>query len=128
MNIPVLIVAVIMAVAVVAHIFGGTRETVRIAPDPAATDLTRHWVQAMCAFQMLSVDLLAVSLLLFGVALWDLGPAEDLLIKGLIALFGLWGLVWFVQVHWLKRSGAGVLQLPHWVIWFFCAGLLLFGL
>lgn len=128
MNVPVLIVASIMAIAVIAHIFGGTRETARIAPDSSAPNLTRHWVQAMGAFQMLSVDLLAVSLLLFGVALWDLGPAEDLIIIGLIALFCLWGLVWLVQVQWLKRTGAGILQLPHWMIWFLCAGLLALGL
>jgi hypothetical protein len=128
MNIPVLIVACIMAIAVVAHVFGGTRETARIAPDPSAQNLTRHWVQSMGAFQMLSVDLLAITLLLFGVALWDLGPAEDLILKGLIALFCSWGIVWFVQVQWLKRTGAGILQLPHWVIWFICAGLLFFGL
>lgn len=36
MNIPVLIVACIMAIAVVAHVFGGTRETARIAPDSSA--------------------------------------------------------------------------------------------
>lgn len=128
MNIPALIVACIMAIAVIAHVFGGTRETARIAPDPAASDLMRHWVQAMGAFQMLSVDLLVVSLLLFGVALWDLGQAEDLIIKGLIVLFCLWGTVWFIQVQWLKRSGAGLLQLPHWMICFGCAGLLLLGL
>jgi hypothetical protein len=128
MNIPVLIVASIMGIVVIAHVFGGTRETARIAPDPAAPNLNRYWVQAMGAFQMLSVDLLAVSLLLFGVALWDLGPAEAMIIKGLIALFFLWGLVWFVQVQWLKRPGAGILQLPHWIIWFLCAGLLTLGL
>jgi hypothetical protein len=61
-------------------------------------------------------------------ALWDLGPAEAMIIKGLIALFFLWGLVWFVQVQWLKRPGAGILQLPHWIIWFLCAGLLTLGL
>ncbi|MEP1964661.1 hypothetical protein [Tateyamaria sp.] len=128
MNVPVLIVASIMAIVVVAHVFGGARETARIAPNPSAANLTRHWVQAMGAFQMLSVDLLAVTLLLFGVALWDLGPAEDLILKGLIALFCLWGIVWFAQVQWLKRTGAGILQLPHWMIWFFCAGLLFVGL
>ena len=69
MDIPVLIVACIMAIAVVAHVFGETRETARIAPDPSAQNLTRHWAQAMGAFQMLSVDLLAIALLLFGVAL-----------------------------------------------------------
>lgn len=128
MNVPVLIVACIMALAVVAHVFGGTRETAHLVPDPSAPKLTRSWVQAMGAWQMLSVDLLAVALLLFGVALWDLGAAEDLILKGLIALFCLWGIVWFAQVHWLKRTSAGILQLPHWVIWFGCAGLLSLGL
>ncbi|MEP1766762.1 MAG: hypothetical protein ABJJ53_09015 [Sulfitobacter sp.] len=128
MNTPVLIVAGIMVLVVVAHVFGGTRETARIAPNPSSTTLTRHWVQAMGAFQMLSVDLLAVTLLLFGVALWDLGPAEDLILKGLIALFCLWGIVWLAQVQWLKRTGAGPLQLPHWMVWFVCAGLLCVGL
>lgn len=128
MNIPVLIVACIMAIAVVAHVFGGTRETARIAPDPAEAKLTRHWVQAMAAWQMLSADLLAVAVILFGLALWDVGPGEDLVLKGLISLFCFWGIVWFVQVHWLKRACAGVLHLPHWIIWFVCAGLLVLGL
>jgi len=128
MNIPVLIVAVFMAIIVAAHVFGGTRETARIAPDPSDPGLTKHWVQAMGAFQMLSVDLLAVSLLLFWVAIRDLGPVEDLIIKGLIALFCCWGIVWFAQVQWLRRNGASILQLPHWMLWFFCAGVLFFGL
>lgn len=128
MNVPVLIVACIMALAVVAHVFGGTRETARLAPDPSVPKLTRSWVQVMGAWQMLSVDLLAVAGLLFGVAFWELGPAEDLILKGLFALFVCWGLVWVVQVQWLKRPGAGILQLPHGLIWFGCAGLLLLGL
>jgi hypothetical protein len=53
----------------------------------------------MGAFQMLSVDPLAIAFLLFGVALWDLGSAEDLILKGLIALFCVWGIVWFAQVQ-----------------------------
>lgn len=128
MNIPVLIVACVMALVVLAHVIGGTRETARIAPQGAAPEMTRHWVQAMCAFQMLSVDLLAVTGLLFGVALWDLGPAEPLILKGLIALFVLWALVWVVQMRWLNRVDAGLFRLPHWIVWLACAGVLSFGL
>ena len=128
MNIPVLIVACIMALAVVAHVLGGTRETARIAPSPTTSPLNRNWVQAMGAWQMLSVDLLAVAALLFGVALWDLGAVEDVILKGLILLFCLWGLVWVAQVWWVKREGASILHLPHWLIWFACAGLLVLGL
>lgn len=128
MNIPVLIVACIMSFAVLAHVFGGTRETARIAPDEGHPDLNRHWVQAMAAWQMLSVDLLAVALLLFAIALRDLGPAEEPMLKGLIALFCLWGSAWIVQVQLLNRTGASLLHLPHWMIWFVCAGLLFLGL
>ena len=55
----------------------------------------------MCAFQMLTVDLAVVALLLFGVAFGTFGAAEPLVLKALIALFCLWGLVWVVQVRWL---------------------------
>lgn len=126
MNIPVLIVACVLALAAVAHVFGGTRKTLRIEPD-GSSDLTRHWVQAMCAFQMLAVDLLAVTLFLFGVALWDLGSAEGAILKGLIALFVLWRIVCRIQTRWLNRPDAGLLRLPHWLVWFVCARVLSFG-
>lgn len=127
MNIPALIVAGIMSLVVLAHVFGGTRETARIAPDAADSNLTRHWVQAMCAFQMLSVDLLAVTLLLFWVAIWDLGAAEDIVLKCLIALYCLWAAVWIIQLKWLGRADAGLLKLPHWTVWIICAGILTLG-
>ena len=71
MNIPVLIVACITFLAFVAHVLGGTKETAAIEPDRAQPTLTKHWVQAMCAFQMLSVDLLVVAGALFAIALKD---------------------------------------------------------
>lgn len=126
MNIPVLIVAVIMALVVVAHVFGGTRETASIEPE-GEDKLILAWVQAMCAFQMLSVDLLAVALLLFAIVFWDLGTAEALILKLLSLLFLLWGVVWVGQVLWLKRPAAKLLKLPHWSVWLVCSGLLYFG-
>lgn len=127
MNVPVFIVACITLLAVVAHVFGGTKETAAIAPTQENAKLTAHWVQAMCAFQMLSVDLLAVALLLFAVVFVDFGPIEDQILTALSVLFFLWGTVWVVQVLWLKRSAATLLRLPHWVVWFVCSGLLYFG-
>ncbi len=128
MNIPVLIIACFMVLVVLAHVLGGTRETAKIEPQDTAPNLTQHWVQAMCAFQMLSVDLLVVTVLLFAVALWDLGSAEPYVLMSLIGVFCLWGLVWIIQMRWLNRPGTGLLRLPHWIVWFVCAGILSLGL
>ena len=126
MNIPVLIVACITSLAFVAHVFGGTRETASIAPKEDQK-LMVSWVQAMCAFQMLAVDLLALSLLLFAIVYWDLGSGETLILQLASALFFLWAVVWVIQVLWAKRPSVTLLRLPHWVIWFVCSGLLYFG-
>lgn len=126
MNIPVLIVASITLIAFVAHVFGGTRETAAIAPKNDEK-LTIFWVQAMCAFQMLSVDLLALAALLFAILFWNLGPGEELILRLLSVLYFLWGVVWVAQVYWLQKPNATLLRLPHWMIWFLCAGLLYFG-
>jgi len=126
MNIPVLIVAIITMIAFVAHVFGGTRETAAIAPEKGDR-LVVSWVQAMCAFQMLAVDLLALALLLFAVAIWDLGPGETLILQLASALYLLWAVVWVAQVLWLRRPSATLLKLPHWIVWSLCSGLLFFG-
>lgn len=127
MNIPVLIVACITALALGAHVFVGTRETVAIAPPEGDRKRTGHWVQAMCAFQMLSVDLLLVTVALFAVAIMDFGALE----RSIILLFGLlyvlWGAAWVVQMQWLKAHGIRLFRLPQWLVWFACAGLLFVG-
>lgn len=127
MNIWVFSVACITLAAFVAHVVIGTRETASIAPASARDKLTPHWVQAMCAFQMLSVDLLVVAAALFGIALVDLGPLERPAILLLSALFFLWGLVWVIQMKWLNRPTVTLWRLPHWLVWFVCAGILYLG-
>ena len=127
MNIPVLIVACITLLAFVAHVLGGTKETAAIEPDSAQPTLTKHWVQAMCAFQMLSVDLLVVAGALFAISLKDFGDIEPLATQCFAMLFLAWGIVWIVQLLWLKRAAATLLKLPHWVVWFVCSGLLFWG-
>ena len=127
MNVPVLIVAIIMVFVVAAHVLGGTRETAAIAPDPADTKRTTHWIQAMAAFQMLSIDLLAMTAALFAIALADLGPYEPQITRGLAGIFALWGIVWIAQILWSAKSTAILFRLPHWIVWFVCAALLLWG-
>lgn len=127
MNIPVLIVASITLVAFVAHVVIGTKETASIAPVAQDKKLTADWVQAMCAFQMLSVDLLVVSAALFAVVFMDFGNIESQIIRLFGVLFFAWGVVWVVQLLWLKRPAANLLRLPHWAIWFVCSGLLFYG-
>ncbi len=127
MNIWVFCVACIALAAFAAHLLVGTRETANLAT--AADDKTRtiNWVQAMCAFQMLSVDLLVVATALFGIALFDFGPIERPIVLLLSLLFFAWGLVWIVQLRWLNRPAASLFRLPHWIIWFLCSGLLFLG-
>ncbi|GLQ27959.1 hypothetical protein [Sulfitobacter pacificus] len=127
MNIPVLIVASITLLATIAHVVGGTRETASLVPPSDDTTRTPHWVQAMCAFQMLTVDLLAVSLALFAIALWDMGPHEATFITGFGLLYLAWAVAWVIQLRWLNRASASLLRLPHWTVWLLCAALLLIG-
>ncbi len=65
MNIPVLIVACISLLALVAHAFIGTKESASISPDKSNEKLTQHWKQSMCAFQVVTIDLLLVTIILF---------------------------------------------------------------
>jgi hypothetical protein len=71
-NISVLIVACFSLLAVISHVFGGTKETASIAPDKNNILLTRSWKLAMCALQMLALDLIAVTIALFTISLTDL--------------------------------------------------------
>jgi len=127
MNTPVLIVACISSLAVVAHVFGGTAETASLSPDSNDEKLTRSWKQTMCAFQMLAIDLLAVSVTLFVIALTDIITFEYELTLFLSLLFFLWGVVWLIQLLWIKSNAKTYLILPQWVLWFICSGLLYWG-
>lgn len=113
MNIPILGIATLMLLATLAHLFIGSRETLSL--DPGAQDAKRsaNWVQAVCAWQLLSVDLLIVTGVLFVIGLTDVIPHERILTRGLSAYFAIWAVVWLVQMLWLRRTG--VFALPHWI-------------
>ena len=63
MNIPFAAAALLLAVAFFAHLFVGTRETLSQKPDEENTTQQgmRNWMQAVCAFQLVSVDLLLLA-------------------------------------------------------------------
>jgi hypothetical protein len=127
MNIPVLIVASFSLLAVIAHIFGGTKETASISPNESDIKLTRSWKQAMCAFQMLAIDLIAVTIAMFTISLTEIIPFEYELTLFLSLLYFLWGVVWLVQLAWLKSSAKTFMYLPQWIFWFAGSGLLYIG-
>ncbi|MEE9319555.1 MAG: hypothetical protein V3U76_03835 [Granulosicoccus sp.] len=127
MNIPVVVAACISTLALVAHIFIGTKETAAIAPTDGNKKLELHWKQSMCAFQMLSVDLLLVTIVLFVIGLTDLVSIEPELTLLLSLVFLLWGIVWFIQLLWLKSKPVTYLVLAQWAVWLLCAGLLYWG-
>ena len=127
MNIPIFIVACVSLLAVLAHVFGGTKDNASIAPEKHDALLIRNWKQSMCAFQMLAVDLLLVTIVLFTIALTDIISFEYELTLFLSLVFFLWAVVWLIQLLWLKSERKTFLQLPQWILWFICSGLLYWG-
>jgi len=134
MSIPILIAAAIVFIAFLAHTVAGNREALSTrppVPDGAATGesatIDRNWVQSLCAFQMVTVDLLVLSLLLFTLGATDLVPAKREVALGVAMFFALWGLAWLIQLLVLRRRLKDYFLLSQWVFWFVCAGLIFWG-
>ncbi len=135
MNYPLTIVACLTLLAFFAHIFGGLRESLSIAPAKLAEkktlhnfeSLDRNWVQSICAFQLVSIDLLALSCLLFILSFTDIFIQKQLMAFCLAGFYFFWGVAWIVQLIALKRSAKDYLYLGHWVFWFGCSALIYWG-
>lgn len=135
MNYQLTIVGCFTLLAFLAHMLGGVREALSVSPEKIANKnklenyeaLDRNWVQSMCAFQLVSVDLLVLSSLLFVLALTDWLVQKQLIAFGLSLIYFLWGCVWLIQLFALKRKPKDYLFLGHWVFWFLCSGLVYWG-
>ncbi len=135
MNIQVFIVGCITALAFVTHLFVGTKESLSISPKKLDTkidekeseSLIRNWTQATCAFQMISVDLLFLSILLFVISLTDIIIFERSIILALSVLYLFWGLAWLTQLLTLKSNPKNYVYLSQWIFWIFSSGLLYWG-
>ncbi|MEM6303540.1 MAG: hypothetical protein AAF744_02410 [Pseudomonadota bacterium] len=127
MNIPILIVAAVMSVAILGHVFIGTRETATLEPRAASGKPMANWVQTMCAFQMLTIDLIVLTAALYWLALGEPGALARPLTLAIAGYFALQGLLWLGHILWFSRPGASLLTLPHWAVWLGCAALLWWG-
>ena len=135
MNYQLATVGALTVLALFAHVFGGIRQSLSVEPakltDKEKTAnfeaLDLNWVQSMCAFQLVTVDLLALSALLFFLAFTDVLLQKQLLGFSLSAFYFLWGCSWLVQLLSLKRKAMDYLLLSHWVFWFGCSALIYWG-
>lgn len=134
MNYPIIIAGSIVFLAFIAHTFVGYREALSTRPRVApavegneAVTIERNWVQSLCAFQLVTVDLFVLSVLLLLLGTTEVLPARREFALIAAGFFVLWGAVWIVQLLILRRRLKDYLLLGQWAIWFVCAGLLLWG-
>ncbi len=146
--------AVLMTLAVFAHMAAGTRETLSLRPaeksdrhdgisqgnknDHAARQgissqdddterAQRNWTQALCAFQLVSVDLVLIAATIWLLALTDTVPARHEIACFIAGWLGIWGFVWLLQLLALKTSSRNCVLLGQWLLFFLCAVLMGWG-
>ncbi|MBF1653908.1 MAG: hypothetical protein HXO55_06450, partial [Rothia dentocariosa] len=90
-------------------------------------ELIRHWAQAMCVFQLVSVDLLLVTVAALLLAFTDVLPAKRDIGLFIAAYLGAWGVVWLVQLAAVKVERRTYYMLGHWMLFFLCAALMVWG-
>lgn len=136
MNYPIAVAFAFICFAVLAHMTGGIKESLSVRPARLADGsmgsvsqqkVERNWVQMMCAFQLVSVDLIAIAGVLYLLAFTDhLQPSRFIAIA-MAVVFAFWGIAWLLQLMSLKRPRQDYFILGHWVFWFACSGLLVWG-
>lgn len=134
MNYPILMAGVLIFLALLAHLFIGSREALSTRPasplanvKAKADEIERHWVQSLCAFQMVSVDLGVLSVLLLVVGATDRIPGRSTIAMIAAGVVSLWGVAWLLQLLALRRPVIDYVKLPQWILWFVCTGLLWWG-
>lgn len=121
-------------IACAAHCLGAMRQVLSTSPkkliDSSAKNfevVDRNWVMAMCAFQLVTVDLLLLCGVLYLLAFTQvIGPARQVAMF-LSGLYGLWGVAWLVQLLLFKRRMKDFFILSQWLYWFFMAALIYWG-
>ena len=126
-NFPILLAALLTSLAFFAHSFVGVREALSTRPLTTDKNIQRHWRQSMGVFQLVTVDLLLLSGLLWVLALTDRLSFERELTLGLSGWFLLWGLAWLLQLLFLTRDKKDYLALGQWLLWLLNAALLYCG-
>jgi len=93
MNIPFLAAALLLTVAFLAHLLVGTRETLSLSPDgkERTEQKRRNWIQALCAFQLVSVDLLLLAIVAYLLAATQILEARREIACFMATYLGMWG-------------------------------------
>ena len=134
MNYQLAVVGGLTVLALFAHVFGGIRQSLSIEPVKLADNeklanfetLDRNWVQSMCAFQLVTVDLLALSALLFLIAFTDVFVQKQLMGFALAAFFFFMGLRVACAAFYAKAKSNGLpaTRSLEFLVWVFCSHLL----
>ncbi len=133
-NYPITIAGSLIFLAFLAHTFVGYRESLSTRPRKEfaasaadAENIERNWVQMLCAFQWVAVDLLFFSVLLLVLGATDFLPAKREISLVAAGLLTLWGCAFLVPLLLLQRRWKDYLLLWQWAFCFLCAGLLVWG-
>lgn len=132
-NLPLLSAGILMSLGFIAHVTAGNKETLETSPpkppggDHTAARVERNWVQAVCAFQLVSVDLLLLGIGMILLATTDWIAPKRPVAWALAAYLALWGIAWVAQLALLKRAARDYGLLPQWTLFFACAGLAAWG-
>jgi len=136
MNQPIAFAFGLMCLVILAHLFGGIRDSLAVRPANHSLEkqnnssferIDRNWVQLMCAFQLVSVDLIAVAVVLYLLAFTSYFQPAAQIAVAMAIFFAAWGVAWLVQLESLKRAKRDYALLGQWVLWFVCSGLLKWG-
>jgi magnesium-transporting ATPase (P-type) len=131
MNSYMLAAGIVGTVGFFIHIVWGTLESLSTSPArlnfaPSSATQTR-WMQLMCAFQVLSIDLAASAALAFFLALTPWLEPRPLLAYMLSGWNALRALAWLVQLLALRRPLGDYARLPQWVFFSACCVLCYLG-
>lgn len=134
MNYPIATAGGLTLIALIAHSVGAFRQVLLTAPAKLTERshenyemIERNWVMAICAFQMVAIDLCVLTTVLFLLAFTQIIPHSRELALFLAVFFVLWGLAWFVQLLVFKRRMKDFFILSQWLYWFLCAALVYWG-
>ena len=128
MNIPFLAAALLLTVAFLAHLLVGTRETQSLSPaeEERTEQKGRNWIQALCAFQLVSVDLL-LAIVAYLLAATQILEAKREIACFMAAYLGTWGVAWLVQLRAVGAGSKNYYLLGQWILFFLCAALMAWG-
>lgn len=108
----------------------GTRETLSLKPDAenSTQQGTRNWMQAVCVFQLVSVDLLLLAATACLLAFTRIFDGMEAAAARFVAVYlGLWCTVWLIQLKMAGARGKNYFLLGQWILFLLCALLMLWG-